>query len=189
LFAFCAVTSASQVTPVQKVLQMMGEMVAKGEQAVESEKKLMAAYDEWVSDEGTRLSQSITTADSDIEKLTAFISKTDNDIRVFGAEIGELDALIQQKEGELADATQLREAENADYQVQQVDLAESVDALQRAIDTLKSENYDRPQAMMMLQKMAVSKPAMRPVLAAFLAESASSQEPGAPAVAAYEFQS
>jgi len=189
LFALCAVTSASTVTPVQKVLQMMGEMVAKGEQAVETEKKLMAAYDEWVSDEGTRLTQSITTANSDIEKLTAYISKTDNDIRVFGAEIMELDALIQQKEGELADATQLRDAENADYQVQQVDLAESVDALQRAIDTLKSDNYDRPQAMMMLQKMAVSKPAMRPVLAAFLAESASLQEPGAPDVAAYEFQS
>jgi chromosome segregation ATPase len=189
LLALGAAATASKVTPVQKVLQMLGEMVAKGEKAMEDEKKLMAAYDEWVSDENTRLTQNIKTADSDIEKLTAFITKTDNDIEVLGSEISELDALIQQKEGELAEATQIREAENAEYVAQQADLAESVDALQRAIDTLKSEDYDRPQAMMMLQKMAVSKPGMRPVLAAFLAESAKFQEPGAPDVAAYEFQS
>ena len=57
----------------------------------------------------------------------------------------------------------------------QQDLPESVDALQRAIDKMKSEDYDRPQAMMMLQKMAVNKPAMRPVLAAFLAENVMSR--------------
>lgn len=189
LFALCAVVNAAKVTPVQKVLQMMGEMVAKGEKAMDDEKKLMATYHEFVSDENRRLTQSIQTADSDIEKFTAFITKTDNDIRVLGSEIGELDALIQQKEGELAEATSLRESENSEYQVQQADMAESVDALQRAIDTLKSEDYDRPQAMMMLQKMALTKPGMRPVLAAFLAESAKSTESGAPDVASYEFQS
>lgn len=189
LFALCAVVNAAKVTPVQKVLQMMGEMVAKGEKAMDDEKKLMATYHEFVSDENRRLTQSIQTADSDIEKFTAFITKTDNDIRVLGSEIGELDALIQQKEGELAEATSLRESENSEYQVQQADMAESVDALQRAIDTLKSEDYDSPQAMMMLQKMALTKPGMRPVLAAFLAESAKSTESGAPDVASYEFQS
>lgn len=189
LLAVGAVASASSVTPVQKVLQMMGEMVAKGQKAMEAEKKIMAQYNEWVSDENTRLTQNIKTADSDIEKLTAFITKTDNDVKVLGSEISELDALIQQKEGELAEATSVRESEHADFNAQQTDLAESVDALQRAIDTMKSENYDRPQAMMMLQKMAQSKPAMRPVMAAFLSMSAKSKEPGAPDVAAYEFQS
>lgn len=189
LFVFGALAASARVTPVQKVLQMLGEMVAKGENSMEAEKKLMATYDEFVSDENTRLSQNIRTATSDIDKLTAFITKTDDDIRVLGNEIGELDDLIQQKEGELADATSLRQQENAEYQAQQTDLAESVDALQRAIDKLKSEDYDRPQAMMMLQKMAASKPALRPVLAAFLSESTKSSEPGAPEVAAYEFQS
>jgi len=187
LLALGAVASASKVTPVQKVLQMMGEMVAKGEKGMEQEQKIMAAYTEWVSDENTRLSQNIETAKNEIEKLTAFITKTDNDVAVLGSEIAELDDLIQQKEAELADATKIREAENAEYVVQQADLAESVDALQRAIDTLKSENYDRPQAMMLLQKMATAKPALRSVLAAFLAMK--SHEPGAPDVAAYEFQS
>jgi len=189
LFALGAVATASKVTPVQKVLQMMGEMVAKGEKGLDDEKKIMATFDEFVSDENRRLTQNIQTADSEIEKLTAFITKTVDDIRVHGAQIGELDELIQQKEGELADATSLRQGQNAEYQEQQTDLSESVDALQRAIDKLKSEDYNRPQAMMMLQKMAVSKPGLRPVLAAFLAEAVKTSEPGAPEVASYEFQS
>jgi len=189
LLALGAVVTASKVSPVQKVLQMMGEMVAKGEKAMETEKKIMATYDEWVSDENTRLAQNIVTATSDIEKLTAFITKTDNDIEVLGSEISELDALIQQKEAELAQATQIRESESVDYSANQQDLAESVDALQRAIDKMKSEDYDRPQAMMMLQKMAVNKPAMRPVLAAFLAENVMSRGSGAPDVAAFETKS
>lgn len=189
LFALGAVATASKVTPVQKVLQMMSEMVAKGEKGLDDEKKIMATFDEFVSDENRRLTQNIQTADSEIEKLTAFITKTVDDIRVHGAQIGELDELIQQKEGELADATSLRQGQNAEYQEQQTDLSESVDALQRAIDKLKSEDYNRPQAMMMLQKMAVSKPGLRPVLAAFLAEAVKTSEPGAPEVASYEFQS
>lgn len=189
LFALGAVATASKVTPVQKVLQMMSEMVAKGEKGLDDEKKIMATFDEFVSDENRRLTQNIQTADSEIEKLTAFITKTVDDIRVHGAQIGELDELIQQKEGELADATSLRQGQNVEYQEQQTDLSESVDALQRAIDKLKSEDYNRPQAMMMLQKMAVSKPGLRPVLAAFLAEAVKTSEPGAPEVASYEFQS
>ena len=41
LFALGAVVTASKVSPVQKVLQMMVEMVAKGEKAMETEKKIM----------------------------------------------------------------------------------------------------------------------------------------------------
>lgn len=168
---------------------MMGEMVAKGEHGMKQEQKIMATYNEWVSDETTRLNQNIEFASKEIEQLDAFITKTDNDISTLGSEIAELDALIQQKEGELAEATKVRAAEKADYDANQADLAESVDALQRAIDKMKSEDYDRPQAMMLLQKMAVSTPGMPAVLAAFLQQKAKSTEPGAPDVAAYEFQS
>jgi len=156
-----AVATASNVTPVQKVLQMMGEMVAKGEKGAEDERKIMATYDEWVSDESTRLTQNMKTASDGIEKLTAFITKTSNDIEVLGGEIGELDDLIAQKQSELAEATKIREEENAEYVSASTDLGESVDALGRAIDTLKSENYDRPQAMLQLQKMAASSKGLR----------------------------
>jgi len=184
-----AMCSGSTVTPVQKVLQMMSEMVAKGQKAMADENRIMATYNEWVSDEETRLSQNVEFATKEIEKLTAFITKTDNDIATLGSEIVELDALIQQKEGELAEATSIRASEKGEYDATQQDLAESVDAIGRAIDKLKSEDYDRPQAMMLLQKMAVEAPGMSTVLAAFLQQTATEREPGAPEVAAYENQS
>jgi hypothetical protein len=46
----------------------------------------MATYDEWVSDETTRLTQNMKTAADGIEKLTAFITKASNDIEVLGDE-------------------------------------------------------------------------------------------------------
>ena len=157
--AFAAATPlvrSSKITPVQKVLDMMGGMKAKGEQAMEDEAKLMATYTEWVSDETTRLGFNMKTANSDIEKLTAFIEKADNDVAQLGQAIGELDDLIAQKEGEKQAATDLRNSEHAEYVKVSTDLGESVDALGRAITTLENEQGATPQAMMLIQKMAKS---------------------------------
>jgi len=179
---------SSKITPVQKVLDMMGGMKAKGEQALEDESKIMATYTEWVSDETTRLGFNIKTANSDIEKLSAFIEKADNDVAQLGKAIGELDDLIAQKEGEKQAATDLRNSEHAEYVKLSTDLGESVDALGRAITTLENEQGATAQAsMMLIQKMAKSTTAMRPVLAALM--QMDSNEDGAPAVAAYQSQS
>jgi hypothetical protein len=188
--AFAAATPlvrSSKITPVQKVLDMMGGMKAKGEKAMEDEAKIMATYTEWVSDETTRLGFNIKTANSDIEKLSAFIEKADNDVAQLGQAISELDDLIAQKEGEKQAATDLRNTEHAEYVKVSTDLGESVDALGRAINTLENEQGATPQAMMLIQKMAKSTEAMRPVLAALM--QMGSKEDGAPDVAAYESQS
>jgi hypothetical protein len=182
-----SVADAAKITPVQKVLDMMGGMKAKGEKAMEDEKKIMATYTEWVSDETTRLGFNIKTANSDIEKLSAFIEKADNDVDQLGKGIGELDDLIAQKEGEKQAATDLRNTEHAEYVTTSTDLGESVDALGRAITTLENEQGATPQAMMLIQKMAKSTQAMRPVLAALM--QMDSKEDGAPDVAAYQSQS
>merc|ERR1719498_1323001 len=54
---------------------------------------------------------------------------------------------------------------------------------------MKTRDVSTPQAMMLLQKMAVSTPGMPAVLAAFEQEGSQSRDGGAPDVAAYEFQS
>jgi len=183
-----SVTDAAKITPVQKVLDMMGGMKAKGETAMEDEKKIMATYTEWVSDETTRLGFSIKTANSDIEKLSAFIEKADNDVDQLGKAIGELDDLIAQKEGEKQAATDLRNSEHGEYVTTSTDLGESVDALGRAITTLENEQGATAQAsMMLIQKMAKTQTAMRPVLAALM--QMDSRQDGAPDVAAYQSQS
>merc|ERR1719199_2236992 len=156
---------ASSVTPVQKVLEMLTEKKAKGEREKDEEARTYAVYKEWVDDQ------------------------TDNTVAELADAIAELESEIAGLEADKKEATNVRNKEHEEFQVVQQDYSESVDALDRAIQVLQSEAYSRPQAEMLLQKMAVTMPGMRRVLAAFLEEKAKAAEPGAPEVAAYEFQS
>jgi len=184
-------TEVASVSPVQKVLQMMTEMKAKGEKMVEAEKKTYGEYSEWVDDQSTQLGFDIKTANSDIEELLANIAKADSDVDTLGASIGELDGEISKLTGEKNEATEIRNSEHAEYEKVSADYGESVDALKRAIQTMESRNYDVAQAESLLQRMAAGQNSgMRRVLAEFMQVSTQQeQKRGGPAVAAYEFQS
>merc|ERR1719264_2196301 len=144
-------------------------------------------YTQWVDDRTTDLGFEIKTGDSTIEELTAFIEKSDNKVAELAVAIGKLEDDIARLEGEKKAATAVRDKEHAEYIKVSTDYAESVDALERAIQVLTSQAYDRPQAEMLLQQMAKTTPGMTRVLAAFLQQKAA--QDGAPAVDAYEFQS
>jgi len=180
---------AAAVTPVQKVLTMMSEMKAKGEKMMEEEAKTFKDYTSWVDDQSTQLGFEIKTAKSDIEKLLATIAKADSDADTLSGEIGELEADIQSNTNSKNSAIALRKEEHAAYVEISTDYGESVDALERAIQTLESKNYDVPTAMAYLQKTAAKKQGMRRVLAALLETKSQEAVKGGPAVAAYEFQS
>merc|ERR1719324_1062410 len=189
-FALVACCQAATVTPVQKVLEMMTEMKAKGEKMMDEEQKTMRAYTEWVDDESTQLGFEIKTGKSDIEKLTAEAVKADSDVAELGSAIGKLEGDLSQLEAEKKEATDLRNEQHAEYSKISTDYAESVDALERAIQTMESKNYNVPEAEALLQKMAISKPGMQRVLAAFIQEGQHGEVArGGPAVNAYEFQS
>jgi len=188
-FAMILVTPAirTQITPVQKVLQALQEMKSKAEAAMDEEQKIFHEYTEWVDDRTTDLGFEIKTGESTIEELTAFIEKSDNKVAELATAIGKLEDDIARLEGEKADATAVRDKEHAEYVKVSTDYAESVDALERAIQIMTAQAYDRPQAEMMLQQMAKTTPGMTRVLAAFLQQGV--RQDGAPAVDAYEFQS
>merc|ERR1719262_1851274 len=150
----------------------------------------MTSYTEWVDDTSRELGFEIKTAKSDIEKFTAAAAKADSDVAKLGKEIDSLEAELGATEGEKADATEIRNAQHAEYEKISTDYSESVDALERAIQTMESRNYDVPEASAFLQKQAIEKPGMRRVLAAFLQETQNQEASrGGPAVNAYEFQS
>jgi len=188
VLALTALSQGSTVSPVAKVLTMMSEMKVKGVAMMAEEAKTYAAYAEWVSDQETELGFEVKTSNSDIESLLAVIAKADNDVHKLGSSVNELDNEVATAEGEKADSTALRKKEHEEYVKLSTDYSESVDALNGAIQTMNSKNYDVPQAMALMQSMAAAKPAMRPVLAAFLQEKDETAK-GGPAVAAYEFQS
>jgi chromosome segregation ATPase len=182
--------SANKVTPVQQVLSMLEEMKAKGEKGLAIEKKVYADYTEWVDDEETKLSQEIKTGKDTISKLTAFIEKAESDINGLKSGISTLDGEIATMEGERKSISTQRKEDHAEYVKVAADYGESVDALAMAIQTLKNQDFDRPQAMLQLQKMASKVHGMRRVLAVLLEmDESKSAVHGGPEVAAYEFQS
>lgn len=174
------------ITPVQSVLQALSEMKAKAEGAMDTEQKTYAEYKEWVDDRRQALGFEIKTAKATIEKLTAFASQADEKVASLSDEISTLDDDIARLTGEKNDATKERKMENDKYVKVQQDYSESVDALDRAIQTMSAQDYDRSQAEMLLQRMSTTK-GMRRVMAALVQERARGD--GAPAVSAYEFQS
>merc|ERR1719235_2384726 len=81
-----------------------------------------------------------------IDMLTADIQKFDVEAAQLGKEIAQHDADISAWEGDKKAATKVREIEKADYQAMHTDYSESIDALQRAIQMLKKQAFDRGQA-------------------------------------------
>merc|ERR1719330_1638556 len=170
----------------------MSEIKAKGERMMDEEKKVYANYAEWVDDEVKRLGFEIIDGKRSIEQLVAYIDKAESDVKELSGEIAALNGEITTHSAEKADATSIRQKQHAQYLKVSQDYAASVSALERAIQVLSSENYDRAQAEMLLQRMSTVVPGMPRVLSAFLQERSrrtSLRGDGAPAVAAYEFQS
>merc|ERR1719321_1917244 len=137
----------------------------------------------------------ITEANEKIEKLNAEIQKATADIDELTARIQELDEDIGRWKKDQKSAAAIRAKEKADFQATLLDYSESIDALERAINVLKKQSADRPQADFMQSLLQVSSLRLVPIstkhaLMSFLQQG---QDPSAtysaPEANAYEFQS
>merc|ERR1719161_698470 len=156
------------------------------------EKMIFEDYEEWVDDQEILTTQEIKTAKTLIDKLTAEIDKAESDIENLNADIGELDGEIGAWEKDQKAATDLRSSENAEYMKVQADYSESIDAIGRAIMVLQQQNMDYKQAAALLEETSAVVPRAKQVLQTLIQEKSARQKDsmaGAPAVAAYEFQS
>jgi len=190
--------SASAVTPVQKVIQLMEGMLAKGKSEKHDEQVQYAAYKQFCDDTSAEKKKLIAAAEESIEVLTADIEKFTADSEQLAREITVHEEDISVWEGDMKAATKVREIEKADYDTTHADYSESIDALERAIAVLKKQAYTRGQASSLLQVEALKNLKLMPeevkqTLTAFLDEQLPSGDEGlavsAPEAAGYEFQS
>jgi len=194
-------TSLSGVTPVQKVLQLMESMLNTGKKQMHEEQVQFAAYKQFCDDTTAEKTQAIAEATETMEVLKADIFKYTAHAAKLTHEIAELDEDVSIWIGDTKAATKVREIEETDNHDTHRDYSESIDALERAIDTLSKEAYDRPQAESLLQVSNLKKMALIPdrakhFLDAFLqaadqlqAASLQSAANAAPEANGYEFQS
>jgi hypothetical protein len=185
-----------QVTPVQKVIQLLQGMAEKGKEEKHAEAVQFAAYKQFCDDTTVEKQRAVTEATDLMEQLSASIAKGEADAATLGKEITQLDEDISVWTGDKKAATQVREMENKDYLATHKDYSESVDALERAINTLRSQSGDVKQAeLVQLTTADIIPPEAKKVISAFLAqgdELGEEQDPldvSAPEANAYEFQS
>jgi prefoldin subunit 5 len=188
----------AEVTPVQKVIQLMNGMLEKGKKEKHDEQVQFAAYKQFCDDTSVEKKRAIAEANERIESLKAEIQKQTAKAAKLTKEIAELDEDIAIWNGDIKAATNVREIEKADYDALHKDYSESVDALERAIAVLKKQSHDRKQASMLqvssLTSLNLIPTEAKRAIEAFVQQSQEDLAPeglavSAPEANAYEFQS
>jgi len=193
--------AAVDVTPVQKVIQLLEGMLEKGKKEKHGEQVQFASYKQFCDDTTTEKSRAIAEAEETIGTLKADIQKYSADATLLTKEIAGLDEDISVWGGDIKAATNVRQIEKSDYDAMHKDYSESVDALQRAVAVLKKQSHDRKQKSSLAQVSALKSLALIPDTAKkaidlFLQQGEDSEVAdveglavSAPEANAYEFQS
>merc|ERR1719482_85421 len=185
-----AMAVETDVTPIQKVIEMMDGMLAKGKAEKHDEEVEFAKFHEWCDQVRDEKTKSIAEATAQIEELAAAIDKAESDAEVLTEEIAELEKEVAQLTADADSATAQRKKEKTDYDAAHQDLSESIDAIARAIQTLKRREADVPQSLLQVSSLSGISAKERALITSFLAlQSDATMEAGAPEANAYEFQS
>merc|ERR1719199_56081 len=183
-----APATSADVTPIQKVIEMMDGMLAKGKQEKHEEEVEFAKFHEWCNQVRDEKTQSIAEATAQIEELAAAIDKAESDAEVLTEEIAELTTEVAKLTADADSATAQRKKEKTDYKAAHQDLSESIDAIARAIQVLKKREADVPQSLLQVSTLSGISAQEKAVISSFLSLQADSSA-SAPEANAYEFQS
>jgi len=195
--SYSRVLEQTGVTPIQKVIQLMNGMIAKGKKEKQDEQVQFAAYKQWCDDTSREKTTAISEANEMIEVLKADIEGFTADAEELAKQIADAEEDVTVWTGDQTAATNVREIEKADYDKTHQDLSESIDALDRAMETLKKQSGDIAQVQI---SAAVKSPLSRlrdfdiipdkakKAIDSFLGESLDLDD-AAPEANAYEFQS
>merc|ERR1719420_495223 len=115
--------------------ELQQKIIKEGEVA----QKIFDEFSEWCEEESKNLQFEIKTGKSQAEDLTSTIEKAVSDIKAGEEAIEELAKKIATAEADLKAATEIRDKEHGDFLAVEVDLVDTVDALERAIGILERE--------------------------------------------------
>jgi len=131
---------ASDVTPVQKVIQMLEDMKDKGKKEMEAEQVQFGKFDQFcemtLADKGRSISDAadkIETLEADIQQAISETERLTNEIAAHASD-------IESTTTEKTEATELREKERGEFQTTLQDYTESIDAIGRALKALKEKD-------------------------------------------------
>jgi len=138
------------VSPIQKVIQLLGDMQSKRIKEGEVEQGQFEQFSRWC--ERTAIEKQNTIADfkEQITSLTATLDTANSNLEELSATIEDLSNAISSNEEQLKESTALREKEHKDFLKEDGDLASTIDMLGRAHAVIK-KHMSSPNAVTMLQ--------------------------------------
>jgi chromosome segregation ATPase len=142
----CCVASA--VSPLQKTIQMLGDLEQKIIKEGEAAQKEYEDYAEFCEDRSRDLGFEIKTGTSQVEELTATIQKESSTAEELTSKIEDLAGDIASDDADLKAATAIRETEKKDFVAEEKELAETISMLERAIGIIEKEMAKGGASMM-----------------------------------------
>jgi len=134
MFILLSLVAATQleVSPVQKVIELLDGLKGKVEADLENEEKLMGEYAKWCDEEDNEKTDAIRSGKRTIGDLQATIQNADARVAELTTEIEELVAKISSAEADLKSASFIRDGEHKDFVSAESELSETIDTLARA---------------------------------------------------------
>jgi len=188
IVSLAAFASASEVTPIGKVAQMLKDMKSKGEKDMQEEQVQYAAFEQFCESTATGKQRSIGEAKDLVEVLEAKIDKSDVDASRLSGEIAGHIADIEASTTEKQNATKIRATDRQDFAAMLKDYTESINAIGRALRELKAKKGSLEGSLVQLKSLQLPAKASQK-LNALLAEGYEVKQGSAPEVDIYEFQS
>jgi len=207
ILALAAVAHASDANPIEKVLQMLGDLQGKITSEGTAAQKVYDEFAEFCEDRSRNVGFEIKTGKQEVKDLNAAIQKEAATQESLNAQIEELSSAIATDEADLSAATAIRAKENTAFKAEEKDLTDVIGTLERAIGILEKEMAKTGSAsMMQLQSASTVAQALSVMVEAHsvtsddavkltaLVQSQSSEEDasdslGAPAAAVYKGKS
>ena len=189
-----AITVRTKVTPVQKVTELLQNLIVKASEEKGAEKRIYTDFTTKTNDAVTQLGYELETLETRIHVQSADKESAESELGQTQERLSNLgvhnvlfffgktefcwkcpsQAKLTRAQEQLDTAERQRANEKSMYDVNFKDVSESVDALQRAIDVVSSRSDADGTAL--LQKMSKNEPAMHRVMVALLQEQRSASE-------------
>ena len=137
--ALAFLVAVSAVSPIEKTIQLLGDLQAKIVKEGETESKLYEEFTDYCNDESKETQFEIKTGKANSERASATVADKTAKIGAAEAKIDELSTTIATNEADVKAATEIRDKEHADFVKMDADLAETIDMLGRAIGIIERE--------------------------------------------------
>merc|ERR1719478_1675041 len=144
---------ASSVDPIEKVLQMIGDLQTKIIGEGTDAQKVYDEFSEFCEDRSRELGFEIKTGKQGVKDLTATIDNEKATAESLTAKIEEISSAISVDEADLKAATDIRNKENAAFVAEEKELIDVIGTLERAIGVLEKELSKGGASMMQLQSV------------------------------------